>query len=531
MLALAVAMAITPAEAARELLARRAAAESLLKFVEYTHPSWETGEHHSVICEMLERVEQGEIKLLAIDAPPRHSKSEIASRRFPAWYLGRHPDRQIICASAGGLLAGDIGADVRDILRDPEYAKVFPNVGVREDASAAGRWRTGQGGTYFAAGVGGQIVGRGAHLAIVDDPHAGREDADSERMRDIVGNWFHGDLLTRLMTPHAIVLIMTRWHEDDLAGRVMPPEAEWEPMWDETTPHYTSRVFQAGAWVVVRLRAIEAEGTEDERALWPGKNGDRYPLERLYDIRDTMLRAGRMREWNAQYQQAPKSEEGTYIQRAWFEERYDPDHPRSPQHPLGKPDNLVVYMASDFAVSEPREGALDPDCTEHGVFALGPDDRMYVLDWWHGQTTADVWIDAVLDLIEEYQPVAWFGEAGPIRRAVEAILERRARERQVYARFEWVASTKDKGARGRAFQAWAASKRIVFPLGRTWAERVVDQCVSFPTARHDDAFDVCSLMMAVVDQTHPAIMRPKPRVVEDSWEYADEPRMKPWKVA
>jgi hypothetical protein len=181
-------MPISPSDAAKELLRRKKAKRALLGFTEYTYPNWETGAHHEIICSVLEAVERGEIDRLLIQAPPRHSKSELASRRFPAWYLGLHPDKQIIAASYGDELAHDMGADVRGIIQDPYYKNIFKTT-LRSDAQAAGRWRTNDGGIYVSMGVGGPITGRGAHVAIIDDPHKNRQDADSPRMRDVVFNW------------------------------------------------------------------------------------------------------------------------------------------------------------------------------------------------------------------------------------------------------------------------------------------------------------------------------------------------------
>lgn len=457
------------AEAAAELLRRRECRDNFLPFVEYTHPSWTTGTMHIEICKALEAVERGEIDRLAIFAPPRHGKSELATRRFPAWYLGKHPERQIICASYGGDLAKDMGADVRDILSDEYYQNVFPGTALRKDAKAAGRWRTTGGGIYVSAGVDGPIVGRGAHLAVIDDPVKGRSEADSERMRNLAGKWYFGDLLTRMMPDtHAIVLMMTRWHEDDLAGRVLKAED----------------------WTVIELPAISDEGTPEEKALFP----ERYDMPKLTRIRDAMIKGGRGREWTSQFQQKPVPDTGGYIRTEWFEDRYET-----------APDGLFIYMASDFAVGEPGEGQ-EPDYTEHGVFGLGEDDQLFVLDWWSGQTTSDVWIDSLLTLMEKWKPHCWFGEKGAIRNAVRPFLAKEAQMRRVYYNEHWVATTTKKAVRGRAFQAWAASGRIRFP--RTpWAERVVSQVVGFPGVRFDDKFDVMALMCLAIDEAAPGIVR------------------------
>src|SRR5579875_2597193 len=213
-------------EAAAELLARRMARRSLIDFTTYTKPDFEVGEHHRVIANELEAVERGEVDRLMVFAPPRHTKSELSSRRFPAWYLGRHPNHQLICATYSGEFALDFGRDVRGIVAAPLFRNVFPEVFLRGDSRAANVWRTSHGGISAYVGVGGAISGRGAHLAIIDDPFKNREEADSEVRREMVWKWYSSTLRTRLMPGGKIVMVLTRWHEDDLAGRILAQQAK-----------------------------------------------------------------------------------------------------------------------------------------------------------------------------------------------------------------------------------------------------------------------------------------------------------------
>ena len=480
-------------EAAREILKRRNARKHLLAFTEYTHPRWETGAHHQQICDALEAVERGEVNRLIIEAPPRHTKSELASRRFPAWFIGRNPAKQIITVTYNDDFAKDFGRDVRGIVSGQRYANVFPGVGLSEDTRAAGRWNTSHGGVYVSTGIGGPITGRGAHLALIDDPFKNREDADSAARRETVWKWYTSTIYTRLMPGGAIIVVMTRWHEDDLVGRLL----------------------EVDDWTRITLPAIANEGTDDEQALWP----QWYPLDTLRDTREMMSKAGRMRDWSALYQQRPSAEQGTYMQREWFEGHlYD----EPPKH-------MNIYMSADFAVTEPRSGA-DPDYTEFGIFGIGPDDTLYVLDWWSGQTTPDVWIDAALSLIAKWKPLGVFCEGGVIRRSVEPFLNKRARERKVYGRFEWMNPGKDKATRGRAFQARAAMGKVSFPKASPWASRVIDQCVSFPSGTHDDAFDACALMCLAIDDAHAAIVPQGKSSKRDAWRDATGSRTNSWKV-
>lgn len=421
-------------------------------------------------------------------APPRHTKSELASRRFPAWYLGKHPENQLIAATYSQDFALDFGRDVRGIVAGDEYGKIFPSVQIAQDSHAANRWHTVQGGISVYVGVGGPITGRGAHLTIIDDPFKNREEADSEVRRETVWRWYTSTLRTRLMPGGAIVLILTRWHEDDLAGRLLER--------------------QPGQWKIVELQAIANEGQQNESALWP----EWYGLTDLKRIRDEIG----PRDWSALYQQRPQPDDGTYFQRAWFKWYED------------LPKELNYYICSDYAVTD--NGG---DYTEHGVFGVSPSGNVYAVDWWSGQATADVWIDALLDLIGKYKPLAVFGEAGQIRRAIEPFLSRRSQERKVYARFEWVVRNRDKASMARGIQARASMGKLWLPSVSEWAQSVVSQALSFPAGKHDDKVDVLALMGLVLDEAHPAIAaKPEKRQNSDRWEKAFSEKGKAsWKTA
>ncbi|MFT9071094.1 MAG: terminase family protein, partial [Acetobacter orientalis] len=207
--------------AQNELATRKQARTSLLGFTHYTMPDYRCGPHHALLCQKLEAVAQGHITRLMVFMPPRHGKSELVSRRFPAWYLGQHPTRQVIAASYGATLAQDFGRSVRNLVTTQPFQALFPGVKLAPDSAAKDVWHTAQGGSYTAAGVGGGLTGKGAHLAIIDDPIKDRQEAESPARRLAVWAWYRAVLRTRLMPGGAIVLVMTRWSPDDLAGRLL----------------------------------------------------------------------------------------------------------------------------------------------------------------------------------------------------------------------------------------------------------------------------------------------------------------------
>ncbi|MES2295219.1 MAG: terminase family protein [Pseudomonadota bacterium] len=448
-------------------LAIRRARKSLLAFTEFTNSLYSRAGHHERIAEKLEAVERGDIDRLMIFMPPRHGKSELASKRFPAWALGRNPRRQIIAASYNSDLANDFGRSVRNIVAEPEFTQVFPGVALAQDSQAANRFNTSHGGSYIAAGVGTAVTGRGADIGLIDDPFKDREEADSERRRDVVWDWYRSTFYTRLMPGAAIVLIQTRWHEDDLAGRLLEHDAD--------------------QWEVLDLPAISRDG----EALWP----EWYPLETLQRIRDTIG----PREWSALYQQQPQPDEGTFFQRDWLREWID------------KPEKLNLYGTSDYAVTE--EGG---DYTVHRVWGVDSEGNLYRVDGWRGQTSSDKWIEAKLDLIAKHKPLAWFGEGGVIQKAIEPMLRRRMLERKVFCRLEWLPSIHDKPTRARGFQARAAMGKVRFEPGAD-----VSEYLSFPAGKHDDEVDVASLIGRAIDMAHPAIVKTQPKKKPgDRWDKA-----------
>lgn len=433
-----------------ELLARKKAQEAIKPFIDYLDLGFKPASHHVMLLEALEKVERGEIQNLMVCMPPGSAKSTYTSVVFPPWFMGRNPKLSVIAASHTQELAERFGRRVRNLVAAKEFGNVF-NIGVADDSASAGRWDTTAGGEYFAAGVGGSITGRRADLGVIDDPVKSREDADSERQRDKAWDWYVNDFLTRLKPGARQIVVMTRWHEDDLGGRILARERD--------------------KWHVIEI-AMEA---------LPGDPLGRAPGERLWPewFTDEMIARAKMdtRSWNALYQQQPASEDGDFFKSDWFGEY------------LEVPKGLHIYGASDYAVTEGSG-----DLTEHGVFGVDGNSNLYVLDWWRGQTTSDVWIERFCDLAIEHKPQCWFGEAGPIRRSIEPFLMQRMNQRQAHCRIEWLASVSDKPTRARAFQALASMGKVFFPKHAAWKADVLGQLLRFPVGKHDDAVDVCSLI-------------------------------------
>ena len=446
-------MEISPAQAATELLKRRAARRGLIDFTCYTNRAYAPAAHHRLIAEKLEAIERGEIDRLMINMPPRHGKSELGSRRFPAWFLGRNPSATIMSASYNLDKAEEFGGEVRDIVRSHTYRNLFPEVELKEDTRAKGFWRTSHGGFYISAGVGTALTGRGTvgPIVLIDDPLKDRAEADSERHRETVKQWYSSVVLSRF--PKAVIVVQTRWHEDDLTGWLLSEQARGGDQWE-----------------ILELPAIGP----DNKALWP----EFYPL----DVLERVKRSTIPRDWSALYQQRPAPDEGDYFKRDWF--RWYEERPK----------HLRIYGASDYAVTEG-----DGDYTVHVVIGVDPEDNIYVLDLWRGQTTSDKWVQAMLDMVKDHKPLMWVEEQGQIIKSIGPFLEKRMREERAYCRREQVSSASDKPTRSRSIQARSAMGKVYLPTKAPWVNDFTQELLVFPAGKHDDQVDAFGLIGRMLD--------------------------------
>jgi len=278
----------------RKALEREKCQDSFMAYVKKMWPGFIHGRHHALLAKKFEDVAAGKIKRLAISLPPRHTKSEFGSYLFPSWFLGKFPGKKVMQASNTGELAVGFGRKVRNLVMSEQYAEIFPDVALRQDSKAAGRWSTNHDGEYFAIGVGGTMTGRGADIVIIDDPHTEGEAAlaaHDPSVYDRSYEWYTSGPRQRLQPNGAIIIIATRWSERDLIGRALKDAAERGKV-DE--------------WEVVELPAIMPSG----EPLWP----EFWSLELLEALREELPPS----KWNAQYQQAPTGEEGAIVKRDWW---------------------------------------------------------------------------------------------------------------------------------------------------------------------------------------------------------------------
>lgn len=437
----------------------------LISYAAYQWPGYRDAAHHRLIARHLEAVERGEIKRLMITMPPRHGKSMLASEFFPAWYIGRNPDHYVVTATYAQELADDFGRKVKNQIEDEAYKAIFPGVALADDSKSAKRFHidgslggfehsTGQRGAFYAVGVGGPLTGRGAHLLLIDDPVKNREDAESEIIRKKTKDWYTSTAYTRLMPGGRIVVIQTRWHEDDLAG------------WLQTEHAHEG-------WVVLDLPAINEAG----EALWP----DQYDIPALEKIR----RALPPRDWSALYQQRPSPETGDYFKREWIR-TVNVIPPR---------DSLNIYGASDYAVTS--EGG---DYTVHVVVGMDPEGRLYLLDLWRGQSSSDVWIESFCDLVLKWKPIGWAEETGQIRSGIGPHLERRQRERKAFVFREAFPTRGDKAVRAQSIRGRMALDGLYVQKDAPFLAELIREMMSFPVGVHDDQVDALGLAGQLLDK-------------------------------
>jgi len=474
--------------AALALTAEDMAFSRLVSYAAYQWPAYTDAPHHRLIARHLEAVERGEITRLMITMPPRHGKSMLASEFFPAWYIGRNPDHYVVTATYAQELADDFGRKVKNQIEDPAFQAIFPGVGLADDSKSAKRFHiegslggyehaTTQRGAFYAVGVGGPLTGRGAHLLLIDDPVKNREEAESEVIRKKTKDWYTSTAYTRLMPGGRIVVIQTRWHEDDLSGWLLAEH-------------------QHEGWTVLNLPAINDNG----EALWP----EQYPVEALEQIQ----RAIGPRDWSALYQQRPTPETGDYFRREWI----------IPVETIPPMAEMAIYGGSDYAVT-----ADGGDFTVHAVVGVASDGRMYLLDLWRAQASSDVWVDAFCALVRKWHPIGWAEETGQIKSGVGPFLVKRMLETQSYTvREQFPTRGGDKAVRAQSIRGRMALQGLHVPKDAPWFADFIAELMSFPVGVHDDQVDAIGLVGQLMDRIglgeKPKADRPKagtPRVVAD----------------
>lgn len=479
---------LLPSQAAAELLRRRRARRSLPEFAqaievpgrpltdnpdEWLFSPVETGlaAHHLLFMRTLDELHKGEkYRNCMIFAPPGSAKSAYGSVVFPAYVMGEQKQARVIMASYASDIALKQSRRTRQIVRSQLYGPVFDASLIKGNESVEA-WGLSNGSEYMAGGILAGMTGNRATHLIIDDPVQGREQADSATIQRKTREAYEDDLSTRLMPGAKTLIIQTRWHADDLSGGLLPKG------WDGESGLMRGRDGQD--WMVVCLPAI-ADRSDDPlgrkigEPLWP----EWFTTEHFAKYK------ANNRTWSALFQQKPSPEDGDYFRRDMF--RYYEK----------RPQQLRMYGASDFAVT-----ADGGDYTVHGVFGVDPVGNIYLLDWWRGQTTPDIWIDELLGLADKWKTVKWFGESGVIRRSVEPYLRKRQQERGKYISMEWLASVSDKPTRARSIQARIAQGMVYWPTGQAWAEAVISQCLRFPNTSEDDDVDVLSLFGRGLDGT------------------------------
>jgi predicted phage terminase large subunit-like protein len=361
---------------------------------------------------------------------------------FAAWYLGRHPDRFVICASYGQELADDFGRKVRNLVSYPLHEAVFPGCRLAEDSSSMRRFNTTTGGSYYAVGRGGPVTGRGAHLLIIDDPLKDREEAQSETIRHGLHEWYSSVAYTRLQPGAAIVLIQTRWHQDDLA--------EW-----------LLREHPDEHWEVARFPAIaeQDEGFRREgEPLWP----ERFPLPVLDQIRQAIGGA----TWASLYQQRPAAAEGAIFKRDWWE-RY-----------AVAPQLSRVIQSWDTAFKSGRENDHSV-CTTWGQAPAG----YFLLGLWRGRVEFPELKRRLIDQAKEWNANAILVEDAASGQSL--IQELRTTALPILP----IKADSDKLSRAAAVTPLLEAGKVFLPESSSWLADYLDELAAFPTGAHDDAVD------------------------------------------
>ena len=472
-------------KAKAELALRFLTRKRLLPFVERFNPDYSAGWVHKDICRRLEKFSQDVVDQksprLMLFMPPRHGKSTLASVAFPAWHLGRNPQHEFISCSYSGSLAMGFSRKVRQLLREPTYKTAF-QTRLDPDSQSAEAWLTSSGGGYVAAGVGGGITGKGAHILLIDDPVKNREDAESQNNRDSSWDWYTSTAYTRLAPGGGVLVILTRWHDDDLAGRLLKASGEGGDDWE-----------------VIRYPAI-AEEDEEFRNAGEALHPERYGVDALTRIQ----KAVGPRDWSALYQQNPVADDGDYFTRDMIR-YFDPEEIDL--------DAMRYYAAWDLAIGKRDRN----DYSVGMVIGVNEYDQLFVMDVVRGRFDGFELVEQILDLYETWRPSIIGIEKGHIEMALGPFLEKRVRERGLYEAYfkDLKTGRRDKEARARAIQGRMQQGMVYLPRDELFTGPLVAELLRFPNGVHDDQVDALAWLGLMM--TEFAAYQAPPVVREPSW--------------
>lgn len=417
-------------------------------------PHFEAPTHVRAVADRLEAVERGEVDRLMIFAPPRHGKSESASVLFPTWAIGRDPRRSVIAASYSAELATDFGRRCRNLVGSPAYGQIFGTAArLSEDSGAMHRFATRAGGTYYALGVGGPAVGRGADLLLVDDPIRSREEALSEAYRESLWSWWRYVASTRLNPRGRVVLIATRWHQADLPGRILAEEG--------------------ARWTVLSLPALASAddplGRAEGAALWP----ERFDGAALAAIRGSIGGAA----FESLYQQNPVAAEGLVFKTAWLQGRFDPTAASE-----------ITRTVQSWDCSFGKTGSSDfSACATIGQGRTG----YYVLHVFKARLDFPTLKKKMQALAAEWRPSAVLVEDTASGQSAVQELKKESALPLIP-----VKATKEKLVRWEAVSPLFESGRVFFAQGAGWLEETIGELAAAPAASHDDVTDAIAQGLA-----------------------------------
>ena len=449
-----------------ELEKREAAKKShddLIAFCQHMDPNYKVGKHHRRLANLLMSMERGDEDRIGVSVPPRHGKSQLVSIFFPAWYLGRNPDKKVLMVSHTADLAVDFGRKVRNIVGGDLYKAIFPAVTLSADSKSAGRWNTNAGGEYFACGVGAALAGRGAHFLIVDDPFSEQDVLNGNyEVFDKAYEWFAYGARTRLMPQGCVAIVHTRWHPNDLIGRLAKD---------------MTRIEGTDQYNFFEFPAIFNENTDDEKALWP----EFFDLEALHRTKASMP----VFQWNAQYQQNPTAEEGALIKRDWWQ-KWEQDDP---------PQCEYIIMTLDAAAEKNTRADFTALLT-WGVFR---DDRLtdgnshiILLNAINVRVEFHELKELALREYKDWAPDSFIVEKKSSGTPLFQELRRMGLPVQEFTPHR---GTGDKIARINAVSDIVRSGMVWYPAGRKWAEEVIEQVAAFPASSNDDMVDCTSMAL------------------------------------